>query len=67
MKKEDVIPGIIAAALVGLVATLAVLSSAHNQDREWERKHEPPCGYGASEMMVREKDGSLRIVCGCPR
>lgn len=32
---------------------------------ETDAKHLSPCGYGASETMVREKDGRARIVCAC--
>jgi len=36
---------------------------------QWARYREPyvpPCGYGSSEILVREADGKARVVCGCP-
>lgn len=48
---------------IGFIVMTCLAIYAWTRIRE---PHTPPCGYGASEVLVREIDGKARVVCGCP-
>lgn len=52
---------IVGGVFMGVVAIAATAWSSS------QVQHAPPCGYGAVETLVHERDGRARIVCACGR